>query len=292
MTSKLISRGFQNIKRSGWRAFAIIFIMFFTFLILGLQLVVMYFSQELAKYFVEKPEVIGFFKDGVTEEQIQAVKNEIGNIDYVVEVRYISKEEALKSFIEENKDDREIIESITVNPFPAHLNVKVNSLDRVSNMADFFRSNELIDKVIASEKILETLRRIVLGIQILGFGLLSIFSFTTFVILFLAVGLTVYAQKDEIRVMKLVGASNWYIRLPFLFQSAVYGFVASIISTSIVAGLLFWKYNEIASNLLGKDSIPHISIEVVALGTVIQITFALVLSLFSSYIATKRYISN
>lgn len=292
MTSKLISRGFQNIKRSGWRAFVIIFIMFFTFLILGLQLVVMYFSQELAKYFVEKPEVIGFFKDGVTEEQIQAVKNEIGNIDYVVEVRYISKEEALKSFIEENKDDREIIESITVNPFPAHLNVKVNSLDRVSNMADFFRSNELIDKVIASEKILETLRRIVLGIQILGFGLLSIFSFTTFVILFLTVGLTVYAQKDEIRVMKLVGASNWYIRLPFLFQSAVYGFVASIISTAIVAGLLFWKYNEIASNLLGKDSIPNISIEIIALGTIIQITFALVLSLFSSYIATKRYISN
>ncbi len=292
MTNKIISRGMQNIKRSGWRAFAIIFIMFFTFIILGLQLVVMYFSQELAKYFVEKPEVIGFFKDGVTEEQIQSVKNEIVGFDYVVEVRYVSKEEALKSFIEENKDDKEIIESITVNPFPAHLNVKVNSLDRVGSMADFFRGNELVDKVIASEKILETLRRIVLGIQIFGFGLLGIFSFTTFVILFLAVGLTVYAQKDEIRVMKLVGASNWYIRMPFLFQSAVYGLVASLISSTIVAGLLIWKYNEVVGNLLGKDSIPHISVEVIAIGTTIQILFALVLSLFSSYIATKRYISN
>ena len=90
--------------------------------------------------------------------------------------------------------------------------------------------------------------------------------------------------------MKLVGASNWYIRMPFLFQSTVYGLVASIISTTIIAGLLFWKYNDVVGNLLGKDSIAQISVEIIAIGTIIQISFALVLSLFSSYIATKRYI--
>ncbi|PJA40342.1 hypothetical protein CO178_02360, partial [candidate division WWE3 bacterium CG_4_9_14_3_um_filter_34_6] len=115
MNNSIFHRTITNIKRSGWRAYAIVFMMTSTFLVLGVLLTVLYISQTLAGYFMQKPEVIGFFNDEVTEEQILETKRNLESMDIVAEVKYVSKEMAMQSFLQDSKDNQEIIEGVTVN---------------------------------------------------------------------------------------------------------------------------------------------------------------------------------
>ena len=94
---RILARTLTNIKRSGWRSYAIMFMMTITFFILGLLLTVIYTSSNIANFLVGNIEVIGFFRDGVSEEQILDVKRELEVYDYVSEVRYVSKEDAMAS---------------------------------------------------------------------------------------------------------------------------------------------------------------------------------------------------
>jgi cell division transport system permease protein len=290
MNNTIFKRALNNIKRSGWRAYAVIFMMTITFVILGILLTVIYVSQSIASYFVQKPEVIGFFKDGITEEQILEVKKEVETYPYVVEVRYISKEDAMKAFLEENADNQDVIEGVTVNVFPAHLNVRSASLDNIPDIANYFRNNELISDVLASESFISTLRKVVLGIQGIAGALLIVFTISTIFIVFLTISITIYSHKNELVVMKLVGATKGYIRSPYIIQSILYSLVALFISLVIVLPILLTQYNHMMDMLLGDLQAPRLDIPVLVAGVAIEFVFAMFLAIFSSFLATRRYI--
>lgn len=289
--NKIIADTFQNIRRSGWRAYFVIFMMTATFVILGLLMTVLFISRSVAAYFAQKPEVIGFFKDEITEEQILEVKRDLEAKDFVAEVRYISKENAMKSFLEENKDNQEVIEAVTVNVFPAHLNVKAIDLDSIPKVADYFQNNQSISDVLASENVLSTLQKIVEGIKIFGVSLFAIFTIATIFIIFLTISITVYSHKDEIQVMKLVGATNSYVRVPYLLQSSIYGLAAVLISGIILIPLMLIKYDSTINFVFGELEVAKMGVEVLSIGIAIELIFALLLTLFSSFLATKRYIN-
>lgn len=290
MNNTVFKRALNNIKRSGWRAYAVIFMMTTTFIILGLLLTIIFVSQSIATYFVQKPEVIGFFKEGVTEEQILEVKQQMEQNPYAAEVRYISKEDAMKSFLEENSDNQDVVEGVTVNVFPAHLNVRSTSLDKIPEIADSFRNNELISDVLASESFITTLQKVVIGIQIIAGSLLVVFTISTVFIILLTIAMTIYSQKNELIVMKLVGATKGYIRSPYMIQSIIYSLVALLISLVILLPILITQYSSIMDLLLGDLQSPDLNIQILVMGVGIELIFALFLAIFSSYIATRRYI--
>lgn len=290
MNNTVFKRAMNNMKRSGWRAYAVIFMMTITFIILGLLLTVIFVSQSIASYFVQKPEVIGFFKDEVTEEQILEVKTQIEQNPYAAEVRYVSKENAMKSFLEENADNQEVIEGVTVNVFPAHLNVRSTSLDHIPEIADYFKNNDLISDVLASESFISTLKKVVIGIQVIAGSLLVVFTISTVFIIFLTIGMTIYSQKNELIVMKLVGATKGYIRAPYVIQSVIYSLVALLISLILLLPLLLTQYNQIMDMLLGELQSPELNIQILVIGVGIELIFALLLAIFASFLATRRYI--
>ncbi len=292
MNSSILKRTIQNIRRSSWRAYAVVFMMTVTFIILGLLMTLIYGTQRLAVYFEQKPEVIGFFKQEVTEEQILEVKRELESFDYVAEVAYVSKDQAMEAFMEENIDNPDILSSVTVNVFPAHLNVKSISLENIPEVANYFRTNDLIEDVLASENILETLGKVVLGIQIFGLSLLTVFTISTIFIIFLTVGITVYSHKEELIVMKLVGAGNWYIRAPYLAQSLIYALLGVFFASLLLLPLLLAQYKNIMSGLLGDLNVVDLDVFSLSVGTGIMVIFAILLAAFSSYFATRRYINN
>ena len=290
--NKLINRAYTNIRRNGWRAIAILFMMTVTYVILGIFIIALFLSRSVANHFIRQAEIIGFFKDGITEEKILEIKRGVEELDYVVNVEYVSKEDALKSFIEENKNKTDLVQSITVNPFPAHLNVKVNSLDKVGPTADYFRQNDAVDEVVAAEVVVDTLKRIVNGIQNFGIALMVIFTISTFIVIFLMIGITIYSQKDELIIMKLVGATNWYIRLPYILQSLAYGLLSSLIAAVILVIAVVFGYKYLVTGMLGISSLRDITAVEILIGVGSQIAYSVFLSIASSYIATKRYIKN
>jgi cell division transport system permease protein len=290
MNNTVYKRAMNNIKRSGWRAYAVVFMMTITYLILGLLLTIIFVSQSIASYFVQKPEVIGFFNDGVTEEQILEVKRQIEENPYAAEVRYVSKEEAMKSFLEENSDNKDVVEGVTVNVFPAHLNVRSTSLDKIPEIADFFRNNELISDVLASESFISTLRKVVIGIQVIAGSLLVVFTISTVFIIFLTIGMTIYTQKNELIVMKLVGATKGYIRAPYVIQSVIYSMLALLVSLLILLPVLLTQYDYVMDLLLGDLQSPALNVQIMVIGVAIELIFALFLAIFGSFLATRRYI--
>ena len=291
MNNQILKRALQNLKRSGWRAYAVIFMMSITFVILGILLTIMYTSQNLVNYFVQKPEVIGFFNNDVTEEQILDLKKEIETKDFVAEVTYRSKEEAMRSFLEANKGDENLVNSVTSNPFPAHLNVKAKSLDKLPMISEIFNNSDLIYRVESLEGVVNTLKMIVFGIQAVALTLLTIFTISTFIIISLTVGITIYSQKNEIIIMKLVGATNWYVSAPYFIQSSIYAIISVAVSSVILIPIIYTQYSRLMSTLVGGLSVSGISVQILIAGVVIELLFALLLAFFSSYFATRRYIN-
>lgn len=291
MSSSIFSRATKNIKRSGWRAYAVTFMMTTTFLMLGILLVVMFVTQSVVTYFVQQPEVIGFFNDEVGEEQILEVKQQLESFDYVHEVRYISREQAMQDFLADNLDDQDITEAVTVNVFPAHLNVKSTSLESIPMIVNYFNESELVNRVSDPRGFIEILNKIVVGIQITALSLFSIFTLSTIFIIFLTVGITIYSQKNELVVMKLVGATKWYVRAPYVIQSIIYSVVAVLVSGLILIPVLYVYYDSSMRFLLGDIIFPSLTLEIIGVGILIQIGFALLLSTIASYSATQRYIN-
>jgi len=291
MNNTVLKKTFTNIKRSGWRAYAVIFMMTVTYLILGFLMITVYTSNSFADYLSKRPEVIGFFKEGVTEEQILQLKREFENFDYVSEIKYVSKEEAMQSFIDQSQDNKEIVEAVTTNPFPAHLNVRVSGLDKIQDVSDKFRSSDLVSDVRAYEKVLSTLKTIIITIQIVGGVLFLVFSVSTAFIIFLTIGITIYSRKNEIVVMKLVGASDSFVGSPYYLQSVIYSLIAVLMSILILVPLLLWRYNSLVSSLLGLESY-NLSVNYLLIGVGIEVAFGLILAIASSHFAARRYINH
>lgn len=291
MSNSLWSRTFTNIKRSGWRSYAIIFMMVITFVALGMLLTVIFTSHNVVKFLVQKPEVIGFFKDEVDEAQILQIKRELEAEEFVHEIRYISKEEAMRSFLEDNRDREDITASVTSNPFPAHLNIKADSLGEVPMVVEALKSRSAaIDEVHDPRESLDVLSKVVFGIQVISIVLLVIFSISTMLVMTLAIGMTIYAHKSEIIIMKLVGANNWYVQAPYIMQSFIMAFASVAISSLIWGAVLFFKYNDVMKLVSRDDSIFRMSPEVILSGMLVQFIFAGFLAFVSSYFATRRYI--
>ena len=291
MNNSIFARPSLNLKRSGWRAYAVIFMMTTTFVILGVLLTLIYTSHSISIYFTQKPEVIGFFNDGVSEEMILEVKKDLESMDYVAEVKYVSKEEAMQSFIEDAKDNKDIIEGVTANVFPSHLNVKATSLDKISNVADYFRSSDLISDVLASENVVSTLSKIVIGIQVFGGTLLLVFTISTILIMFLTIAVTIYSQKSEIIIMKLVGATDWYVRAPYIYQGLFSTIVSIVIASAILIPILITQYDTVIALALGDLQVASLSINIIAVGILVELAFGILLSTLSAYFATRRYIN-
>jgi len=291
--NNLFKRTFINIKRSGWRAYAVIFMMTTTYFMLAFLMIVTYTSNRLADNLAKQLEVIGFFKDDVTEEQILSVKQSLDSNPYVSETKYVSKEDAMASFLEANRDNKDILEAVTVNVFPAHLNVKTVSLDNLSDVANIFRNNNLIEDVLVPDTFKSTIQNIVVDIQVISATLLAIFLVSTVFIIFLAIGITIYAQKDEIMIMKLVGATNGYVRMPYILQSLVYSLTSVLLALSVVTPLMIIKFNEYIGTRFGVElsKAVNVSVSVVLIGVGIELLFAVWFAVLSSYFATKRYIN-
>lgn len=281
-----------NIYTSGkFRSVGILFIMTVTFIAFAVLMTVVYTSSQIATYLSQKPEVIGFFKDSVDEKQITDLKKHLEGLDFVFEVKYVSKDDAMKSFLEENKDKKELIASVTSNPFPAHLNVKADGLQDISKVANVMREKaDLFEKIDDSHEFLAKLTAIVRGIQVITFGILFVFILCTAFVVMLGMALNVYAQKAEIIIMKLVGATNWYVISPFIVLNLILATISAVLSFAIVGSAVFYYYPKFIEVLVGNISQIDMNLQILGIGFMILLVFGWLLSFSVSFLAAKRYI--
>lgn len=287
--SRAIFYAKRNIRRTPFQAMAAIMVMFLTFLSLLIFITLAAGSQAALKYFESKPQVIAFFKEGTTTQDISAIENALKQETRVAKTKYISKEDALASYREKNKSDPALLELVTANILPASLEISTQSPEDLAPIADILKREPVVSEVIVPEDVVQTLTSLTKIIRIVGIttvGFLMVFS--TLVIIMIT-GFKIRLRRNEIEIMRLLGASPGFIRNPFIFEGIFYGVFGAVLAW-IVSYVLLWYFTPFLQGYLGEVKLlpvnPIFMLELLTASLVL----AIVVGGLGSMSAVKRYL--
>ncbi|MDD4358550.1 MAG: permease-like cell division protein FtsX [Candidatus Pacebacteria bacterium] len=297
MFNRVFKNGWFNFIRQGSLSFGTTFALFLA-LVVGVGL---FIFNGLIDYAIEEVEgqvdVSIFFKEEVSKEAIMVFKDELEGLDQVKSVFFVSKEQAYESFVQNHEDDIyiEALKIIEVNPFLPSIRITAKDPSEYAAISEFIDSKEDIEDLIYKmddfrrEEAIQKIESLSANVKTLGMFLIVVFSFLAFLTTFNTIRLTIFSQRKEIEIMKLVGASNSFIRNPYIVQGMLCGILAAILSFSIILGLLFLLNDSLINFLMGFDVYSYYlsNIWTILIG---QILIGILLALISSYIAVTRYL--
>ena len=257
----LIGEGFSNVFKNKKSTMASIIIMCATMIIFGLFLII----GENVNHFVDNLKLQQgfqvFMKEDATQEEMDKVKEDIRALDGISTIEFVSKEQGLNTMKEKLKDEKGVLDGFNVQRIKASYIVKVTDLERsktiqsevekIDNVVKITNSNETAMKLISIAKVI----RIATGVILLLLIIISTFIISN------TIKLTVHSRRKEISIMKYVGATNSFIRWPFIVEGIVIGIISSIISIIIVGG----TYNIITTKMAESDFIRVMGMNLVGL---------------------------
>lgn len=294
---RIIKNGWTNFKRQGGLTFATVSIMIMTISLVTF----LYFSQSIVQYLIldlqDKVDISVFFKKDSLEENILGAKEEIRKVPEVKNVEYISREEALDRFTQKHKDNPLLMEALIEvgeNPLLASLNIKAWQADQYEALAGFLDNapfSDLVEKVdyYQNKAIIGKIFDISSNIRLAGIIFSLIFGIIAIVVAFNTTRIAIYNSREEISIMRLVGASNWFIRGPFLVQGIIVGIVATFI-TIILFALANLLLNSKLEIILPGFSLFSYFLNHFWTLLFIQLTAGIGLSMLSSIIAIRKYL--
>jgi cell division transport system permease protein len=250
----------------------------------------------------DKVDVTIYFTVNAPEDKIMSLKSSLEQLPEVATVSYTSASDALKLFRDRHASDYPTIQALDEigdNPLGAYLNVKAKEVSQYENIANFLKSDDslmlgsssIIDKVNYHQNklIIDRLNTIISGAQKLGFLITLLLVIISIIITFNTIRLTIFISKEEIGVMRLVGASKMHVRGPFMIEGAIYGVVATGITL-----ILFWP----ATAWLGRNMTDFLGINMYNyfISSFWQIFSILLLSgvglgIISSFLAVRKYLN-
>ena len=229
---------FSSLKRNFLMYFTAITTIAITLFIVGIFSIVIYDVQGIMNSIKGQVEIAVYLKDNISEELKVYIENEIKSWDEVDTVRYISKDQALERFKEQNEGSN-ILKEIQGNPLPASFELKLNDPKKVDQVALRFLDKdgnyiEGIDEVVYGRSYVRRLFSITAIVGTITFLIIAVLVLAAIVLIFNTIRLSIYARRKEVEVMKLVGATNWFVRIPFLFEGFLEGFAGSVISVVVL----------------------------------------------------------
>jgi len=238
---RIIKQAFSNFIRNGWLSLTATLIMTLALLTVGVFLVVALSTNKIASDLKDKIDIVVNFKDTASEALIQQLKGDLMIRPDIKTVRYISKEDALNEFKQRTSIKEEIREIVTPedNPLPRGLqiqSVNVSEYDYVSEVikkptyAPYIDSSSYDD----NKGLIETVNNATKFVERFGLILSAFFILVSILVVFNTARLAVMFRAKEIEVMRLVGASDSYVKMPFLIEGFLYGFFALIIETILI----------------------------------------------------------
>ena len=295
----------KRIFRSAWLSFsrdggliiANIFIIVLTISVITSLFLFKDVSQFIISGIQEKVDISVYFKYEVAEEDILTAKEEISEIIEVKEVEYVSKNEALEIFTERHKDDPVLMESLVevgVNPFLASLNIKAFEASQYQSIANFLEGagfENIVEKVDYHERrpVIERIFALTSNLNKFGIGFSIILVIIAVLVAFNTIRLAIYNSREEIKIQRLVGASNWFIRGPFLAQGAIAGFFAALICLLLFV-ILTWALSSGIEVLFPGLNIFSLFVANFWLIFFLQLVTGIGLGVVSSLIAVRRYL--
>ena len=294
---RIIKAGWKSFSRDGGLAIANIFILVMTLFLISSLFLLKDTSRFLISKIEEKADISVYFKDEISEEEIFAVKEKVAQIPEVKETEYVSREQALDSFVQKHKDDVDLmkaLEEVGGNPFVASLNIQAWQASQYEAISKFFEKPEfqnMIEKIDYSERkpLIESIFGFTSTISKAGMFVAFILVIISILVTFNTIRLSILNFSQEISIQRLVGASNWFIRGPFIIQGIIYGFLAAVICF-LFFGLLSWSFSSKIETLFPGLNILAIFVKNIWPILLVQVIGGMILGAISSLIALRKYL--
>ena len=257
----LIGEGFSNVFKNKKSTGASLMIMCATMIIFGIFLIL----GENINHFVSEVEsaqgIQVFINNDATQEQMDTLGEQIRALDGVSTVEFVSKEQALEQMKERFGEQQDLLDGYEENNiFPASYVVTMTDLTRSEEIQNQILTFENVKKITSRDETVSTLIDLANGIKIVTGVILALLIIISVFIIANTIKLTVHARRKEISIMKYVGATNGFIRWPFIVEGMIIGIIASVISIVIVGV----AYNFIAQNLLSSEFMQVINMSLVS----------------------------
>lgn len=279
----------QHITRAPYQALSAVSIMTLTFFIASVFVSIAFASQVILHYFETRPQVTAFFKDQVTQDQVEALKTRLTQNAEVSQVKYVSKDEALNIYRDQNKNDPLLLEMVTANILPASLEVSTVDLTSLKQVAQTLKEQPGVEEVIFQEDVVTSLSAWIRALRIGGAGLVGFLVMISFLTVMVIIGMKVALRKNEIEILRLIGASSWYVRAPFILEGMIYGVGGAVTAGIFTYLLILYSTPFLTSFLAGIPLLPVSPLFIAGLFLSLIISGAIIGSL-SSLIATRRYL--
>jgi cell division transport system permease protein len=301
-TRRIVKAGFINFWRNAVVSLSAIFVMTVALFVIGSTILSSVFLESSLLSIKDKVDVNVYFNADAAENDIFLMKRGIEALPEVQSVAYISRDQAIQNFKDRHQNDylmTQALDELVDNPLGAILNIKAKDTSQYEAIAQHIKSEQeaagpngnLIYNVNYSKNkiVIDKLTAITAGVQRLSFAILLVLVAIAVVITFNTIRLAIYISREEIAVMRLVGANNAFVRGPFIVEGAMYGMVAAIVATALFYPVTLWMKGATQDFYGGIDLFYYYianlnQIFLVLLGVGVS------LGIISSFLAVRRYL--
>jgi cell division transport system permease protein len=296
-----MTTGMVNFLRNAWLAIAAMAVMVITLSIILFSLIANATFINTIDQITSRIDVSAFLKDGVPQAQVDTFIQQTKALSNVKSTNYVSKEEALSKYKQDNVNNPELLNAIsqTDNPLPATLQIKPKDLNKLEEIRLFLNkpeSQQLVADVSYKNDRKEAIDKITSATNLLqraGVIAVVVFAIISVLIIFNTIQMAIFNRRDELTIMRLLGASTWYIRGPFVVESIIYGVLSALISTFLINSLFVASSSALQATSLGLLDINYAATyfrdHFWSLLT-LQLGIGILIGAVSSVVATRRYL--
>lgn len=282
-----ISTALTNIRRSPYQSLSAILMLSITFFVAYTFSLFIVGTEQIMRYFETRPQIIAFFELDVTNQQIQAAEKEMLSKSYVDEVSVIDKQRALEIYQENNKEDPLLLELVTADILPASIEVAGSDVNSLGLIKEDLENLDGVEEVIYQQNIIDALRKWTTNVRYVGLASVSILAMTSLLIIMSVIAMKISHKRGAINIMRIIGASKWYIEAPFVYEGILYALFGSVIGWgTMYIGLLYvtpWL-----KEFLGPIPLLPIDPQILALQFGLGSATGLILTMLASTIAVQR----
>lgn len=243
---RVLRSGYQSFRRNGWLSAATIMVMVLSLFVMGNLIFLSAFASTVIAEFKSKIDVSVYFASDAPEENILAVKHDLEAHPDVAEVSYVSRDTALELFRSQHKDEELIdqaLDELGENPLQASLNIRAKNPEQYAAISEFLSAKKypVVEKInyFENRMVIDRLSAILNSVRGGGSALVLLLAAIAVLVSFNTIRMAIFTMREEIGIMRLVGATKWFIRGPFLVSGVLYGASAAAL-TMLVFFPLVW----------------------------------------------------
>ncbi|MCL5017366.1 MAG: ABC transporter permease [Patescibacteria group bacterium] len=294
---RIIKYGLQGFKRNSWLSITTIIVMTLALLVFIGLIIFSVLTNKVIGSLKEKIDISVYFNIDTPEDNILAIKRSLESLAEVKSVDYISRDKALEIFKANHQNDQTISEAISIldaNPLSASLNIKAGDPKDYQVIAAYLNNDNFKNDISQvsynqNQVVIDRLTKIIDTVQKSGLALMVILSLVAVLVTLNAIMLAIHSTRDEIGIMRLVGASNMFIRGPYIVQGVLYGVIAAILSIIVIAPAIYFTSPYMEMIMPEINMWPYFLTNLLSL-IGYQIGFGILLGTTSSIIAVRKYL--